>query len=108
MDLRTIITDSARKLGYDSLKDKQVEAAEAFLGGSDTFVSLPTGYGKSVIYAVLPYVFDKLRGTEYTIKSISGGVYVLQCCACRYNTTELFVRHFRDFWEYCSLHQPPH
>jgi len=47
----------------DKLKAKQVEAVEAFLGGSDTFVSLPTGYGKSIIYSVLPYAFDKLRGT---------------------------------------------
>ena len=58
--------ESARKLGYDKLKDRQIEAVKAFVGGSDVFVSLPTGYGKSVIYAVLPTVFDTLRGeSEY-------------------------------------------
>ena len=58
-----VVADSAKQLSYDKLKVKQVEAVEAFLGGSDTFVSLPTGYGKSIIYSVLPYAFDKLRGT---------------------------------------------
>lgn len=61
-DLRSIITESAKLLGYDQLKDKQVESIEVFVGGSDAFVSLPTGYGKSVIYAVLPIVFDTLHG----------------------------------------------
>ena len=58
-------TESARQLGFDALKDKQLEAISAFVDGNDTFVSLPTGYGKSAIYAVLPYVcsmhFTNLR-----------------------------------------------
>ena len=44
------------------LKDKQKEAIQRFCEGHDIFVSLPTGYGKSVIYGiVLPLVFDRLR-----------------------------------------------
>ena len=50
-------------LGIHKLKDKQMEAISSFVQGNDTFVSLPTGYGKSVIYAVLPYVFDRLKGS---------------------------------------------
>ena len=34
----------------------------SFAQGKDTFVVLPTGYGKSLIYAVLPLVFDAKRG----------------------------------------------
>ena len=49
-------------LGYDEMKQKQVDAVCTFLQGKDTFVSLPTGYGKSLIYAILPIAFDKLRG----------------------------------------------
>ena len=45
------------------LKKKQIEGVESFANRHDTFVSLPTGYGKSVIYVVLPLVFDKIRGT---------------------------------------------
>ncbi len=44
------------------MKDKQMEAILAVVRGKDTFVSLPTGFGKSMIYGVLPMVFDKKRG----------------------------------------------
>ena len=58
MGLRAI---SASEIELE-LKDKQVIALEAKLSGSDVFVPLPTGYGKSIIYALLPGSFDKLRG----------------------------------------------
>ena len=32
------------------------------MSGNDVVVILPTGYGKSVIYAVLPLLADKLYG----------------------------------------------
>ena len=44
---------SGTTLGFEHLKDKQVAAMTSFLKGNDTFVSLPTGYGKSIIYAAL-------------------------------------------------------
>ena len=62
MDVMTAITESGKLLGYDKLKTEQLEAIFAFLNGNDVFVSLPTGYGKSIIYAILPYAFDNLRG----------------------------------------------
>ena len=61
-DLPQIISEAAKAIGIQSLKDKQLEAITAFVYGHDTFVSLPTGYGKSTIYATLPYIFDKIRG----------------------------------------------
>ena len=61
-DLRQAVLDSASFLGYSSMKEKQIEAICAFVEGHDTFVSLPTSYGKSLVYAVLPLVFDKIRG----------------------------------------------
>ena len=46
----------------ETLKDKQKEAICSFVNGRDFFVILPTGYGKTLCYVLLPYVFDHLRG----------------------------------------------
>ena len=64
MDIKTAITLSGKKLGYGELKDKQVEAVASFMQGRDVFVSLPTGFGKSIIYALLPFAFDNMRGMD--------------------------------------------
>lgn len=45
-------------VGFSNLKPKQVDAIDAFLKGHDVFVSLPTGYGKSLISAMLLSLFD--------------------------------------------------
>jgi len=44
------------------LKEKQVEVISKFCAGNDVFVSLPTGFGKSITFAILPLVFDRIRG----------------------------------------------
>ena len=57
----TAITQSIRDLGYDKPRQHQVDVVYNFVSGRDTFVSLPTGSGKSVCFACTPVVFDKLR-----------------------------------------------
>ena len=55
--------ETVKELGFQQLKPKQLEAVEAYvMGGKDLFVALPTGYGKSVIYAVLPFLYNKMQG----------------------------------------------
>ena len=65
--LEKIIKESGPRLGYGELKNEQMKAILSFVHGNDTFVALPTGYGKSLIYAVLPYVFDVARGNVGTL-----------------------------------------
>ena len=56
---------ACRRLGHTKLKDEQlIRTVRDLLSGLDTFVSLPTGYGKSLCYAILPWPFDELRNTE--------------------------------------------
>ncbi len=55
---------AALRLGYDSLKAEQELAITSFIRGNDVFVSLPTGYSKSLCFALLPLVFDMLKGVE--------------------------------------------
>ena len=64
MEFQRAVDESVREAGYGSLKVKQQEALELFVSGKDTFVALPMGYGKSILYALLPNIFDKLRGKQ--------------------------------------------
>lgn len=53
-----------RKVGsqYLILKDEQIETMEAVYNGKDVFVLLPTGYGKSICYECLPFLYDYKLG----------------------------------------------
>jgi len=48
-----------------NLKEKQIEAMKALYEGKDVFLWLPTGYGKSICYQALPFLYDyKLKRTD--------------------------------------------
>ena len=70
MEFHAALKKAMERMGLRELKPKQTEAIQSFVSGRDTFVSLPTGYGKSVIFAILPILFDFLRG-EYEIFNTS-------------------------------------
>ena len=59
--IESAIIETAKTLGI-TLKGKQFEAIYNFCSKKDIFVSLPTGFGKSLIYGLLPMVFDTLTG----------------------------------------------
>ena len=51
--------------GYSELRDYQRKTIEAYLSGRDVFVYAPTGAGKSLIFELAPYTFDRLFGEDY-------------------------------------------
>ena len=57
---------SSGLMGYSSLKPKPLDAIDAFLKGNDILVSLPTGYGKLLIFAMLPSLFNRLRERSHS------------------------------------------
>lgn len=62
MDLNEALSIATAKLGYENLRAEQKTVIEAFVGGHDVFAALPTGYGKSLCFAILPVLYDILRG----------------------------------------------
>jgi len=60
--MEAAVSRAAKDMGYFLLKPKQLEAVYSFMQGNDTFMSLPTGYGKSAIDAILPTAFDYFLG----------------------------------------------
>jgi len=61
IELKTVLANVCERLGYSTLRPEQAEAVSAFAGGKDMFVALPTGSGKSLCFAILPWVFDVLH-----------------------------------------------
>ena len=64
-ELKSVVSAAIRSLGYDVVKPEQ-EIALLSIRWQDVFVSLPTGYGKSLCYAALPAVFDSLTLSRAT------------------------------------------
>jgi len=62
MDFDSVLEEVllVRGQGNLKLKQKQKEALQAIVvNGQDCLIVLPTGYGKSLIYQMLPLLFDK-------------------------------------------------
>lgn len=59
-DLETSMKLASQRFGFSKLKEQQKNAVEATLCGKDVFVSLPTGFGKSLIYQLLPVCAEEL------------------------------------------------
>ena len=68
VDFNTAVVEVCRRMQLNPLKPKQLEALSTFISGKDTFVALPTGYGKSIIFAIMPLLFDIMLGKVVYVK----------------------------------------
>lgn len=59
-DFQKAVSDVCSTFGVQKLYPQQEKALSEFLNGSDVFVNLPTGYGKSLIYKMAPLVANEL------------------------------------------------
>lgn len=54
------VEEGLHQLGYEMIKPEQLAAVESLLKGDDVFLSVPTGFGKSLVYQLLPFCSDSL------------------------------------------------
>ena len=55
-----------------TLKTEQIASIMAVCNGKDVFVWLPTGFGKSLCYEVLPFVMDNfVSWDELTVNQVN-------------------------------------
>ena len=64
--MEAVVREVASSMGF-TIKNEQLKVVKQFLNGNDVFVIFPTGFGKSLCFAVLPGVFNRLRCTEHCI-----------------------------------------
>lgn len=57
------------KFGLMELKPNQKRALLSLISGHDVFVSLPTGYGKSIIYQLAPFVVQEMARLDGVIRN---------------------------------------
>ena len=79
VDVKYALERALGLCGLKELKEKQTEALLAFINRNDIFVSLPTGYGKSIIYRILPLVYDTLKSKKSVKSSVQFIPIHLEC-----------------------------
>ena len=58
--LQSAVDHGVRMLGYERIKTEQLDTVENLLSGKDVFSSLPTRFGKSLVYQPLPFCTESL------------------------------------------------
>lgn len=58
------ISYALQKLSYPSIRDYQKKVVEGYVAGKDVFFCAPTGSGKSLVFEIAPFVFQKVKNIE--------------------------------------------
>ena len=92
-----VIGKVTRGNGYEHLKKEQLSAIEKLVSGQDVFVML-TGFGKKLMYELLPTVFDRLKGhtAPTSIALIVSPMVSQQTQRCTYVLLDQQTRCFRS------------
>ena len=61
MGFHATLKEAIECMGIQELKSKQIELIERFVSGTDTFVSLLTAYGKSIIFIEIISVISRQK-----------------------------------------------
>jgi superfamily II DNA helicase RecQ len=60
VDVRKIYEEHLKQIFKVDLKDEQIEILNYLCNAKNVLGILPTGYGKSLIYMLLPFILDKV------------------------------------------------
>jgi superfamily II DNA helicase RecQ len=85
MEINTSLSSIKAKYGFH-FKEKQLSAIKSIVEGNDTFVVLPTGYGKSKIYIHLPEIFELVEKQKGTVLVTTSVVIVTRIIQSLYDT----------------------
>ena len=85
-----------KKLGYQCIKAEQLSAVQAVLKGNHVFVSVPTGFGKSHIYQLLPFCAESLLQSTSAPPVVPVVVVVSPLLSLMYDqVTKLSSKHIK-------------
>ena len=70
----TTIEYAVARVGLKELKPEQREVVHSFASGKDVVVALPSGYGRSYCFALLPFVFDFLQAASKLKQALDANV----------------------------------
>ena len=97
--VRAAIARAVDAVGFEELKKEQELAIRSFVNGRDVFIALPTGYGKSLCYALLPLVFDSLRGSPHNSIVLCVSPLTALMADQRQKFSTIIIIHFRNTYE---------
>ncbi|XP_060572949.1 uncharacterized protein LOC132730885 [Ruditapes philippinarum] len=70
--MTSVISECLKELNPSfSLKPKQLECLNHIIEGRDVLVNLPVGYGKSLIYQMLPSIMERMGRSRTVVLVIS-------------------------------------